>query len=93
MIDGVYNYNTQHKKLKIMKIPALFYVAITTIVLIILTIMVTMNLPFNWIFFVMLIGQVLVAVMVYKVLRDQFTTKKTFEDWYEDAPFDRTKAV
>ena len=76
-----------------MKIPAMFYVAITTIVLIILTVMVTMNLPFNWIFYVMMIGQVLVAVMVYKVLRDQYTTTKTFADWYEDVPADRTRAV
>lgn len=69
-----------------MKIPALFYVAFTTLLLITLTIMVAMDLSFNWLFYSMLIGQVMVAVMVYKVLRDHYTTKKTFEDLYEDAP-------
>ncbi len=76
-----------------MKIPAMFYVAITTLVLIMLIIMVTMNLPFNWIFYIMLIGQILVPIMVYKVLRDHYTTGKTFEDWYEDVPSERTSAL
>jgi uncharacterized membrane protein len=76
-----------------MKISAMFYVVITTIVLITLTIMVSMNLPFNWLFYTMLLGQALVAVMVYNVLRDQYTTKKTFEDWYEDLPSDRARTT
>jgi uncharacterized membrane protein len=76
-----------------MKISAMFYVVITTLVLITLTIMVSMNLPFNWLFYTMLLGQVLVAVMVYNVLRDQYTTKKTFEDWYEDLPSDRARTT
>jgi uncharacterized membrane protein len=76
-----------------MKISAMFYVVITTLVLITLTIMVSMNLPFNWLFYTMLLGQVLVAVMVYNVIRDQYTTKKTFEDWYEDLPSDRARTT
>ena len=72
-----------------MKIPALFYVGITTMLLVTLVIMVSMNMPFNWVFYITCVGQIMVAVMVYKVLRDTYTTNKTFEDFYEDHPIER----
>ena len=74
-----------------MKIPAMFYVAITTLLLVTLTIMVAMNLPFNIIFWLTCVGQVLVVLMVYKVLRDKYTTTKTFEDFYEDHPIGKSE--
>lgn len=33
-----------------------------------------------------LMGSFLIPFMVYKVLRDNYTTFKTFKDWYEDNP-------
>jgi hypothetical protein len=45
-----------------------------------------MNLPFNWVFYLTVIGQASVVLMVYKVLRDNYTTDKTFEHFYEDRP-------
>lgn len=33
-----------------------------------------------------IIGILLIPFMVYKVLRDHYTTLKTFKDWYEDRP-------
>ncbi|MBJ7880349.1 hypothetical protein JEM65_06740 [Gelidibacter salicanalis] len=74
-----------------MKIPAMLYVVITTLMLVTLTIMVAMDMPFNWVFYVTCLGQVFVVVMVYKVLRDQYTTDKTFEDFYEDHPIGKQK--
>ena len=74
-----------------MKIPVMFYVWITTFMLLTVTIMVSMDLPFNWVFYSTVIGQVLVAVMVYKVLTDNYTTEKTFADYYEDHPIGREK--
>ncbi len=74
-----------------MKIPAMLYVVITTLMLVTLTIMVAMDMPFNWVFYVTCLGQVFVVVMVYKVLRDQYTTDKTFEDFYEDHPIREQK--
>ena len=71
-----------------MKIPVLFWVAITTMFLVTVTIMVSMNMPFNWVFYLTCIGQVLVGVMVYKVLTDNYTTDKTFKHFYEDRPID-----
>ncbi|GAA4799895.1 hypothetical protein [Litoribaculum gwangyangense] len=69
-----------------MKIPVMFYVAFTTILLVMLTIMVSMDMPFNWVFYVMCLGQLFVAIMVYKVLKDNYTTDKTFDNFYEDKP-------
>jgi len=70
----------------VMKSNAMFWVAMTTFVLIILTIMAAMKFPFNWVFYVTVIGQTMVAYMVYKVLTDNYSTDKTFEDFYEDNP-------
>ncbi len=72
-----------------MKLPVMFYVWVTTILLITVTIMSSMNMPFNWVFYLTVIGQVLVALMVYKVLIDNYTTDKTFQDYYEDYPIGR----
>lgn len=74
-----------------MKIPVMFYVALTTCLLVLLTIMVSMNMTFSWVFYTMCLGQFMVCVMVYKVLRDQCTTDKTFEHFYEDKPINYRK--
>ncbi|WP_400074949.1 hypothetical protein [Winogradskyella sp. R77965] len=64
------------------------YVIITTFLLVTITIMCAMNLPFNWVFYLTVIGQALVVLMVYKVLTDTYTTDKTFENFYEDCPIE-----
>jgi len=69
-----------------MKISAMAYLAITTFLLITVTIAVAMDISFTWVFYLTCIGQVLVGVSVYKVLRDNYSTNKTFEDFYEDHP-------
>lgn len=69
-----------------MKVSAMGVVAFTTLVLVTVTIMASMNFPFNWVFYVTIIGQALVIYMVYKVLTDNYSTVKTFDDFYEDNP-------
>ena len=69
-----------------MRTSAMFWVGLTTILLIMVTIMVTMNFPFNWVFYTTVTGQILIVYMVYRVLTDNYTTDKTFDDFYEDAP-------
>lgn len=64
----------------------MFYVGLTIFLLVLLTIMVSMNLAFTWVFYTMCIGQFMAVVMVYKVLKDKYSTNKTFEDFYEDNP-------
>lgn len=51
--------------------------------------MASMNMPFNWVFYLTVFGQFLIAVMVFRVLKDKYTTDKTFQDYYEDYPIGR----
>ncbi|MFD1063992.1 hypothetical protein ACFQ1Q_12110 [Winogradskyella litorisediminis] len=69
-----------------MKLSAMHWVAITTLLLITVTIFATMNLSFGLVFYATCIGQVSIIIMVYKVLKDNYKTDKTFEDFYEDRP-------
>lgn len=69
-----------------MKTSTMFWVGTTTIVLLTVTIMAAMNFPFNWVFYITVLGQVMIVYMVYRVLTDNYTTNKTFKDFYEDFP-------
>jgi TRAP-type C4-dicarboxylate transport system permease small subunit len=72
-----------------MKLSAITYLAITTFVLILVSIMAAMDFSFSWVFFATLFGQGLLVYSVYKVLVDNYKTDKTFDDWYEDKPIER----
>lgn len=69
-----------------MKLPVMFYVVVTTLLLVTLTIGVAMGMAFNWAFLLTCIGQVLIVLMVFRVLKDDYKTEKTFDDFYEDRP-------
>jgi hypothetical protein len=45
-----------------------------------------MNLSFGWIFYATCLGQIALVYSVYRVLKDDYTTEKTFSDFYEDRP-------
>lgn len=64
----------------------MFLVLFVTVFLLVLTALVYTNIGFSWVFILTVIGQLLVVLMVYKVLKDHYTTDKTFEDFYEDYP-------
>lgn len=44
--------------------------------------------PVTLLMILFIIGNFLIPFMVFKVLRDNYTTYKTFKDWYEDNPID-----
>lgn len=69
-----------------MKISAMQWVILTTIILITVTIFATMNLSFSWVFSITVLGQISLVITVIKVLKDDYTTTKTFDDFYEDYP-------
>lgn len=69
-----------------MKGSAMLFLSLTTLVLVTLVIFVSMNIPFSWVFYLTCLGQLLLVITVYKVLRDDYKTDKTFEDFYEDVP-------
>ncbi|MGB5170016.1 MAG: hypothetical protein WBN69_01155 [Eudoraea sp.] len=70
-----------------MRTTAMFWVGATTFVLFTVTLMAAMNVSFNWVFYVTVLGQLMIIYMVYRVLIDSYTTSKTFDDHYEDAPY------
>ncbi|MAO11318.1 MAG: hypothetical protein CMC07_10640 [Flavobacteriaceae bacterium] len=74
-----------------MKISAISWLAITTCILLTVTIFSTMNLSFSWVFYLTVLGQVLLVYTVYKVLKDNYTTDKTFDDFYEDYPIGKNE--
>ncbi|MDN3494112.1 hypothetical protein [Winogradskyella bathintestinalis] len=64
------------------------YIIITTFLLITTAIMVTMNFSLNWVFVVAIIGEIGLVLMVFKILKEKYTTDKTFKDFYEDHPIE-----
>ena len=67
-----------------MKINAIQWLLLTTLILITVTIFAAMSIPFNWIFYLSTLGQGMLVFTVYKVLTDDYVTNKTFRDFYED---------
>jgi len=61
--------------------------AITTFILLTVTIFAAMDFAFSWIFYLTVLGQIFLVFSVYKVLKDHYSTKKTFRDGYEDVPY------
>lgn len=43
-----------------------------------------MAFPSGWLFFLVVFGQAVLIFTVYKILKDDYHTHKTFEDFYED---------
>jgi len=72
-----------------MRQSAIFYVVVTTILLVAVAIMVFFNLAYDLIFYTVLAGQAWWLLTIYKVLTDKYSTEKTFDDWYEDHPIGR----
>lgn len=72
-----------------MKPTAIFYVTITTILLIAVAVMVHYQFSLQSVMATVLVGQAWWLLTVYKVLTDDYSTDKTFDDWYEDNPIGR----
>ena len=69
-----------------MRTTSMFWVAATTIMLVLVTVFAALDVAFGWIFFLTIAGQAMLAYMIYRVLTDQYSTEKTFDDFYEDSP-------
>ncbi len=67
-----------------MKITGINLLIITSFVLVLLVILSALGFSFALVFILMCIGQLLLIFTVYKVLTDDYSTNKTFEDFYED---------
>ncbi len=56
----------------------------TSMVLVILSVLASLNFPFGLLFYIMCFGQILLLFTVYRILTDDYHTDKTFKDGYED---------
>ncbi|HSJ12209.1 MAG TPA: hypothetical protein VK916_05960 [Gillisia sp.] len=74
-----------------MKLSGIFYLIVTTLILVALTFMSYYGTPIQIIFYITVAGQFLFLFTVYKILTDDYTTNKKFKDWYEDHPIGREK--
>ncbi|MAP55102.1 hypothetical protein [Altibacter sp.] len=72
-----------------MKLSAMAWVAISTLILLTVVVFVSMDMPFGWVFYLTTLGQAILVYTVYRVLTDDYSTEKTFEDFYEDHPIGR----
>jgi len=71
-----------------MKSSSLFWLGITTLVLLAVVLMAIGGFLFRWVFFLTVAGQALLGFTVYRVLSDPYTSDKTFDDFYEDTPYE-----
>lgn len=74
-----------------MKLSPVILLLITTFVLITVAVFAALDLPFRWVFFLTVLGQTLLIISVFRVLKDDYSTEKTFEDFYEDHPMGQEK--
>lgn len=61
---------------------------ITTIYVFVFAALNQTNINIRILLFMHSIGFILIPFMTYTVLTDNYTTNKTFKDWYEDHPMD-----
>jgi len=71
-----------------MKTTSIFWLGLTTLLLVALTLAAVLGSPFPWIFALTVLGQVLLGYTVYRVLTEPYSTNKTFDDFYEDSPYE-----
>jgi lipopolysaccharide/colanic/teichoic acid biosynthesis glycosyltransferase len=73
-----------------MKFSGVTYLILTSILLVIVAVLAYLNAGFPVVFYLTLAGQFLLIFSVYKILTDNnYKTKKTFDDWYEDYPHNK----
>ena len=63
--------------------------ALTTVLLFVVVVFSNLDFSFSWVFVLTTIGQIVWVYTVFRVLKDNYTTDKTFEDFYEDYPIGR----
>lgn len=69
-----------------MKSFAMKLVVFTTLFLVVFTILSQTDTSLGIMYALFILGNVLVIVMVYSVLTDNYKTNQTFQNWYRDRP-------
>jgi membrane protein implicated in regulation of membrane protease activity len=74
-----------------MKRPGIFFLVLTSILLILAVIFSALNLPFPLVFYLVCFGELLLIITVYKVLTDDYKPNMDFEEFYEKKTGDTKK--
>ncbi len=74
-----------------MKSSGIFFLVLTSIVLVLVAIFSALNFPFPLIFYLVCFGQLLLIITVYKVLKEDYKPDSTFEEFYEKETGDTKK--
>jgi uncharacterized membrane protein len=69
-----------------MKASPVTYLAIITVLLVAVAIFTALGFPLRSVFYLTVLGQILLIFTIVKVLKNNYTTDKTFDDFYEDFP-------
>lgn len=69
-----------------------FTVFFTTFFLVVYVSITQISVHFPTVFIFFLLSQGLLLYMVYRILKDKYSTSKIFEHWYEDKPLKRKMA-
>jgi len=67
-----------------MKTSTIFYLILTTTILVLVVVFSVLNFPFPLIFYMAFFGEILFLITVYKVLREDYKPNNTFEEFYEN---------
>jgi len=66
-----------------MKSSGIFFLVLTSIVLVFAATFSALNFPFPLILYLICLGKLLLLITVFKVLRDEYTPTITFDEFYE----------
>jgi len=66
-----------------MKSPGIFFLVLTSIVLVLVATFSALNFPFPLVFYLVCFGKLLLLITVYKILTDDYKPSSTFEEFYE----------
>jgi membrane protein implicated in regulation of membrane protease activity len=74
-----------------MKRPGIFFLVLTSILLILAVIFSALNFPFPLVFSLVCFGELLLIITVYKVLTEDYKPNINFEEFYENKTGDTKK--
>ncbi|MGB0933444.1 MAG: hypothetical protein ACPGU5_04130 [Lishizhenia sp.] len=67
-----------------MKKQTLFWIILTSLLLLLNAIASQLGIPYSWLLSLTAIGSIFIIVMVYNVLKEEYQSKQSFDDWFKE---------
>lgn len=71
-----------------MKTSGIFLLILSSVILLLVAICASLNYSFPLVFYLVCTGQLFLLLAVYKILKEHYTPKETFEEFYENVTGD-----